>query len=254
MENNSIDIIIPNYNKSNYLEESINSVCEQTFQNWKLYLIDDCSKDNSRKIIDKFKNNRKIKILFLKKNKGPSFCRNLGIRISNSKLIAFLDSDDYWDKNKLELQIDLMTKNNYEFTFTDYISFKEKNGEKNYLKSTKIINKFNFDTFTKNSSINSSTMIVRRSIVGTLKFKKIKKLEDYLFKCELLNRSVDSAHKYDQATAYYRILNSSRSSRRLLNIFYLWEINKKFNKFNLVQNIKSLIGIIINSLKKYGFK
>ena len=131
MENNSIDIIIPNYNKSNYLEESINSVCKQTFQNWKLYLIDDCSKDNSRKIIDKFKNNRKIKILFLKKNKGPSFCRNLGIRISNSKLIAFLDSDDYWDKNKLELQIDFMTKNNYEFTFTDYISFKEKNGEKN---------------------------------------------------------------------------------------------------------------------------
>ena len=100
----SIDIILPNFNKSEYLKETIESVLNQTFQNWKLYIIDDCSTDKSFEVLNYYKQNEKINILKLKKNKGPSFCRNLGIRISNSNFISFIDSDDYWDKNKLKDQ------------------------------------------------------------------------------------------------------------------------------------------------------
>ena len=118
-----IDIILPNFNKSEYLKEAIESVLNQTFQNWKLYIIDDCSTDKSFEILNYYKQNEKINILKLKKNKGPSFCRNLGIRISNSNFISFIDSDDYWDKNKLKDQIEFMKTNNLSFTYKDYIPF-----------------------------------------------------------------------------------------------------------------------------------
>ena len=105
-----VDVILINYNKERFLEESINSVILQTYKNWKLYIIDDHSIDNSIQIIDKFKNNKNITIIKLSKNKGPSFCRNLGMRISNSQYISFIDSDDGWTSDKLKEQIHYLMK------------------------------------------------------------------------------------------------------------------------------------------------
>ena len=96
-------------------------------------------------------------------------------------------------------------------------------------------------------------MIISRSIVKNLKFKKVKKLEDYLFKCQILRRNV-VAYKFNKASAFYRILKESRSSQRFQNILYLWKINQKYNKFNLLRNLFSIFMISFNSLKKYGFK
>ena len=124
----SVDVILPNYNKEKYLEEAINSVIAQTYRNWNLYIIDDNSTDNSMQIIDKFLNLKNIKVIKLYKNKGPSFCRNYAMRISKSKYISFIDSDDSWKNNKLEKQISFMEKNNVTFTYTDYTPFLENNG------------------------------------------------------------------------------------------------------------------------------
>ena len=181
-QNNFIDIILPNFNKAEYLQEAIDSVVNQTFQDWKLYIIDDCSTDNSHEVLNSYKQIKKISIIKLKKNKGPSFCRNLGLRISKSNFISFIDSDDYWEKNKLKEQIQFMEKNNFSFSFTDFIPFIQNRNEKKFLKKTNIQNTFNFNQFTLNSSINTTTMIFSRSILKNLKFKKIKKLEDYIFK------------------------------------------------------------------------
>ena len=102
MSDPNIDIIVPNYNKANYLDECIGSILNQTYVNWSLYIIDDCSTDNSSNILNKYKNEKKIKIIKLKKNKGPSFCRNLGMRLSKAEYISFLDSDDYWTNDKFK--------------------------------------------------------------------------------------------------------------------------------------------------------
>ena len=122
-----VDVILPNYNKEQFLEEAIGSVVEQTYKNWHLYIIDDNSNDNSKKIINKFSHLKNITIIKLKKNKGPSFCRNLGMRISSSKYISFIDSDDSWVLDKLEKQILYMEKNNLTFTYTDYTPFFQNN-------------------------------------------------------------------------------------------------------------------------------
>ena len=234
-EKSFVDVILPNYNKAEFLEEAIKSVTTQTYKNWHLYIVDDHSTDNSRQIIDKFANLKNVTIIVLNKNKGPSFCRNYAMRISKSKYISFME------------------KNNLTITYTDYTPFFENNGKRKIKKKTLLKDYFNYATFIKNSSINTTTMIIARSILGSHRFRKIKLLEDYLFKCQLLKDN-NIAKKVDGDLAFYRILNKSRSSQRLKNIYWLWSINKNYNKLNFLQNVISVFFISINSVKKYGIK
>ena len=250
VKNNSVDVIIPNYNKGKYLKKSIESVINQTFKNWKLYIVDDNSNDNSKEILNYYKKNKKIRVLYLKKNIGPGLARNRGLIASKSKYIAFLDSDDYWKTNKLKSQILFMKKHNLNFTYTDYISFHE-NIEK-FIK-TNLVKTINYDNFINNSSINTSTMILKRSTIQKIKFKKNTKIEDYVFKCELLKKGL-IAHKHCIHSAYYRILKNSRSGKKIDNIYHLWKANKLFNKLSFFKNVKLIILISINSFKKYGLK
>ena len=252
-EKTLVDVILPNYNKAEFLEEAINSVITQTYKNWHLYIIDDNSSDNSEEIIDKFSNLKNITIIKLQKNKGPSFCRNYALRISKSKYISFIDSDDSWLSDKLEKQIYFMEKHNLSFTYTDYTPFFENFGKKKIKKKTFLKDHFNYRTFIRNSSINTTTMIIARSILGSHRFRKIKLLEDYLFKCKLLKGN-NIAKKLDENLAFYRISNKSRSSQRLKNVYWLWHINKNYNKLNFIDNIISIFFISINSIKKYGIK
>ena len=247
----SVDVILPNYNKAKFLDEAIKSVIAQTYKNWNLYIIDDFSSDSSLEIIKNYSNLNNVKIIKLNKNKGPAFCRNYAMRVSKSKYISFIDSDDIWTSNKLETQITSMEKQGINFSYTDYTPFFQNGEKKNFKKGTSIRDNFNFETFINNSSINTSTMIIARSILSTHRFKKIKLCEDYLFKCKLLKEN-NTAKKINENSAYYRILSGSRSSRRLKNIFWLWYINKKFNKLNFIRNIISIFFISLNSIKKYG--
>ena len=246
-----VDVILPNYNKSKFIEEAINSVISQTYKNWHLYIIDDGSTDGSLEVINKFTNLKNVTAIKLNKNMGPAFCRNYGMRISQSKYISFIDSDDGWTKNKLEKQISFMEKNNFNFTYTDHTLFFNVNDQKKHEKKTNLKDFYDYNSFTKNSQINTTTMIITRSILGNHKFKKIRMHEDYLFKCELLKNN-NMAHKLNDITAFYRILDKSRSRKRLQSIYWLWYVNKNFNKLKFISNIISILFITLNSIRKYG--
>ena len=250
----NIDIIMPNYNKGKFIDKAIKSVISQSFKNWRLFIVDDNSSDNSKEIILKYRRDKRIKIFFLKKNRGPSYCRNLAIKKSKSKYIAFLDSDDYWKKEKLFSQLNFMIKNKFYFTFTDYVPILDYVTYKKQLKSTQIVPKFMFKNFVNNSSINTSTMILNRKSIKNIKFRNLKLMEDYIFKCELMKKTNIPFMKFPKATAIYRIIQKSRSSKKFLNLINLWLLNKKYNELNLFKNIISLLSISLNSIKKYGFK
>ena len=102
-----IDIILPNYNSQDYIDQTLKSVINQSYKNWKLFIIDDGSNLETRNILKKYKKNKKIKIIYLSKNHGAAYCRNLALKKSKSKFIAFIDSDDIWQKRKLETQLSL---------------------------------------------------------------------------------------------------------------------------------------------------
>ena len=246
-----VDIILPSYNKDIYLEESINSIVQQKFNNWKLIIIDNCSTDNSREIIRKYSGNEKISTFFLKKNMGVSFSRNLGVRLSDSKYISFIDADDIWNNSKLQNQIEFMEKNNYNFTYTDYTPFFDKK-IRIFKKEIITPSSFDYKKFLYNSSIGTSSMILSRKIIGVIKFPKVKTLEDFSFKCEILKNN--NAIKFNENNTFYRITKNSLTSNKLKNLYWLWHINKKYNKLNFLNNLKSLVLISLRSLNKYGFK
>jgi len=111
---NTIDVIIPVYNGEKFIREAINSVLEQTISPDHIFIIDDGSTDNTEKIIKEYVSKYSGKIIYhLKKNGGPSSARNIGLSLSKSYFVAFLDSDDIWVKDKLEKQLSIFNNTNY---------------------------------------------------------------------------------------------------------------------------------------------
>ena len=241
-----IDIILPNFNSSDSIKETIKSIIDQTFKNWKLIIVDDCSDKKTKTILKKFSKNKKIKIFWLKKNKGAGYCRNYAIKKSKSPYLAFIDSDDIWKKDKLETQLRFMENNNYLFTYTNYETFGKK------IRFITPAKEYDFKKFINDTSICTSTMIVKRNILKNIEFTNSEICEDYFFKCKILK--ICNAYCLDDFLTKYRIRKNSLQGSSLKNFYWIWKINKEYNKFNFFKNFFSLFFISINSLKKYGFK
>ena len=242
-----IDIILPNYNSEKYIRQTIKSIINQEYKNWKLLIIDDCSNDKTKKILKNFSKHKKIKIFWLKKNRGAGYSRNYALKKSNAPFVAFIDSDDLWKKNKLKNQLNFMKKNNFTFTYTNYETFGKKR--------KKINNppKLNYYEFIRNTSIPTSTMMIKREKIKNTRFTNTKICEDYYFKCKILKK-IKFAYCLKNNLTMYRIRENSLQSNNLRNFYWIWKINKKFNNLNFFENILSLFFISVNSLKKYGGK
>ena len=248
--NNQVDIIIPVYNSQKYINKTIKSVFKQTYKNWKLIIIDDASTDGTIKIVEEICKKVKKKIIILKNNvnRGQAFSRNRGLKLSKSKFVTFLDSDDFWDKNKLKNQIKFMLSNNYDFTYTDYKIIKN-----NQIKKIIVLDFYNYKRFIHNSSINTCSMIIKKKIIKNIYFKNLRISEDYFFKCQILRKGY-IGYRCPRSYAYYLLRKDSVQSNRLSVFFSLWTINRNLNNINFIQNIISIFFIIVNSLRKYGFR
>ena len=242
-----IDIILPNYNSEKFISHTIRSIINQSYKYWKLIIVDDASNKKTKLILNKFSKLKKIKIYWLKKNKGAGHCRNYALKKSNSNFIAFIDSDDIWAKNKLRNQISFMKEKNYSFTYTNYKTFGTKEKEINCPQN------INYNNFIKNTTIATSTMMIRRDQIKGIKFSYTKICEDYFFKCKLLKKT-KFAYCLNQILTKYRIRKDSLQGNNLKNFYWIWKINRDFNKLTFLKNLNSLFFITLNSLKKYGGK
>ena len=139
-----------------------------------------------------------------------------------------------------------MERNNYFFTYTHYETFGKK----------KIIvypsKDYDYKKFIHDTSICTSTMIVRKEILKGVEFTNSKICEDYYFKCKILQSY--NAYCLEDVLTKYRIRDKSLQSSSLRNFYWIWKINRQSNKLNLFENLKSLIFISLNSLRKYGLK
>jgi len=242
-----IDIILPNYNSHEFLEETLKSIINQSYFNWRLIIVDDNSDNKTKQILRKFLKNKKINAYFLKKNQGAGFCRNYALKKSKSSFVAFIDSDDIWKKNKLKEQINFMIKNKCSFSYTYYETFGDK---KKFIKPPL---SFDYSEFIHNTSIATSTMMVKKDMIKNIKFTRTKICEDYYFKCKLLKK-VNYAYCLNKFLTKYRVRSDSLQSSNFKNFFWIWKINKKYNKLNFLDNFFSLLNISFNSIKKYGGK
>lgn len=123
--NDIVSIIMPSYNTASYVKDSVQSVFDQTYPNWELIIVDDCSPDNTDEIVAPLLSDKRIRYLKNEVNSGAAVSRNRALREARGKWVAFLDSDDLWMPEKLEKQIRFMKENDYHFSYTNYEEINE---------------------------------------------------------------------------------------------------------------------------------
>ena len=247
----TVDIILPVYNSKKYILTTINSIIRQSYKSWNLIIIDDCSNDGTYEILKriqkKYSKDNKIFLYRQNINKGQAEARNLGLKKSKSIFIAFIDSDDFWDKNKLLNQTRFMKDNNYSFTYSDYISVKNNNK-----KIVRVPSNYDYNSFIRNTSIATSTMMIKKNFINNILFPSERLCEDFYFKCLILKKT--KAYKCSSVYSYYRIRNNSLQNNRMKVFLAVWSINKNLNKMDFFSNLLSIFFITYNSLKKYGLR
>lgn len=120
-----VSIIMPSYNTGKFIEETIESVLSQTYTDWELIIVDDCSTDNTDEVVAQYLSDTRIRYIKNEKNSGAAVSRNRALKEAKGKWIAFLDSDDLWLPEKLEKQIEFMKSNGYAFSYTRYSEIDE---------------------------------------------------------------------------------------------------------------------------------
>ena len=121
MSEDLVSIIMPTYNCGRYIKESIESVQSQSYKSWELILVDDCSSDDTIKVVQKIQlGDNRVKLFQNHGNLGAAVSRNIALKEAKGRWIAFLDSDDLWEPTKLEKQVRFMEENSYVFSYTEY--------------------------------------------------------------------------------------------------------------------------------------
>ncbi|CAH8282815.1 glycosyltransferase involved in cell wall biosynthesis [Mariniflexile fucanivorans] len=249
-----VSIIIPVYNCENFLTQCIESVFNQTFKDWELILIDDCSTDGSRNIIKKYAEiDSRVKFYFFDCNVGAGLARNKGIEISEMRFIAFLDSDDFWHKDKLKMQIDFMLKNNFSFSYTRFYQLNDREEPTKIILSPKTINA---KQLLRNNYIKTLTAIYDTKLLGKVYMPDYRKRQDWGLWFNILEKA-KIAHCLPKPLAYYRTSNTTSLST---NKFVLIRENYNFYRLFLKKNILTctlmmIIFLVVHlRFKAYGFK
>ena len=245
-----VSIIMPSYNTAKYISDSIESIQAQTYTNWELIIVDDCSTDNSIEIIQSF-NDSRIILLKNQKNSGAAISRNYALREAKGKWIAFLDSDDTWAPEKLEKQVKFMEDNNYSFTFTDYRICL--NGEwLPYINTgPDVVNKRMMYDYCYFSTI---TVMYNREKIGLIQVADIRKNNDYAMWLQAIEKS--NAYRLPECLSYYIKHDgsvSSGSKTKLIKWHYIL-FRKGLGKNPFVAGVLTFNNLIHGIWKKIYFK
>ena len=242
-----ISVIIPYYKKKQYIASAINSVLRQTYRNLELIIIyDDMNLDDLNILKSIKKKDKRIKIYINKKNLGAGMSRNKGIKLSNGKLIAFLDSDDLWLRDKLKKQIFFMKKNKIKISHTSYYIIDYEN---------KIIGNrqgkdLNYEQLLSSCDIGLSTVILDKELIKKdIRFPNIKTKEDYVLWLKII-KSENKIFALKNNLTKWRRLDSSLSSSKLQRIKDGFRVYRKYMKFNHIKSIIHLGLLSINYLLK----
>jgi len=246
--NDLVSIITPSYNSKRFIKETIDSVISQTYINWEMIIVDDKSKDDSVEFIQELiKDESRIKLIVLKNNVGASTARNKALDIANGKYIAFLDSDDIWLPEKLEQQLSFMQKNNYAFTFANYIPFSE-DGLTEY-KTISVPKVLDYSQYCKNTIIGCLTVIINKEKVGDFRMPNIRSSHDMALWLLIMKKNF-KAYGLDKVLGKYRLVSTSNTSKKYKAIFDVWRVYRDIEKLNFLKSSWYFINYIFNALKK----
>ena len=242
-----VSIILPYYKKINYIVNTLNSILNQTYQNFEIILVyDDTKLDDLLLIENDFKNNPKIKVIKNARNLGAGISRNIGIKHSKGEIIAFIDADDLWLPNKLEKQTNFMKENNFQFTFCDY----EKRISNN--KVIKVISpkKFlDYNDLIKSNDIGLSTVQINKNIIPDDLFPSLKTKEDFAAWLKITKKKIN-AYNFSENLVIWNKVHNSLSSNFFQKIFDGFKVYRDYEKFSLFKSLYFILILSKNSIKR----
>lgn len=245
-----VSIIIPVYNASSFLMDTIKTIQEQTYENWEAIFVNDCSKDNSIEIIKKEqKKDKRIKLIENKSNSGAAISRNNGIDASNGKYLCFLDADDKWHKEKLEKQIKFMKEKKCRFSFTGYEFANENcipNEKKVYVPET-----INYKQALKNTTIWTSTVMLDMSKLSKedIHMPNVKRGQDTATWWKILKK-IDYAYGLNEILSYYRRTNESLSANKLTALKRTWNLYRNVEHLNILASSYNFCWYCFNAIRR----
>lgn len=245
-----VSIIVPVFNGEKFINDTIKTVQEQTYQNWELLLVNDCSTDKSKEIIEKqIKKDDRIKLITLERNSGAAIARNTGIEKAKGKYIAFLDADDIWDKEKLEKQINFIKKGNYTFAYTGY-EFADEEGNKTG-KIVKVPESLTYKEALKNTTIFTSTVIFNVEILGkeSIKMPNVRRGQDTATWWKVLKTGV-IAYGLNKNLSLYRRSSDTLSSNKIKALKRTWNLYRNVEKLSFIKSFYYFCWYCFNAVKR----
>ncbi len=237
-----VSIIMPSYNTGQFIEETIESILSQSYSNWELIIVDDCSTDDTDLVINKFLDDERIIYLKNDHNSGAAVSRNRALSMAKGKWIAFLDSDDLWLPEKLEKQIAFMENNDCLFSYTNYIEIDESSKSLNkYVTGPNKISKRNMYNY---CWIGCLTVMYDANAIGLIQIPDIKKHNDYAMWLKVSHKA--DCLLLDEVLAKYRKRSGSISNQSYMRLikwhYILWKKTMELNHFHaFVRTFKNIV-------------
>lgn len=244
-----VSVIMPIYNAEKYLPETLNSIFDQDYENIEIVLVDDCSRDDSAKIISEYQKSHPEIIYYLQeKNMGAGAARNKALELARGQYAAFLDSDDIWLPQKISKQIQLMQETKSPFSYAA-IEMMDENGQtikdKRNIKET-----CDYRYLLHNTIIATSSVVVDRTVLGDFRMPLRRGGQDYATWLMLL-RGGAVAHGINEVLVRYRVASGSLSSNKFKSIKQVWQIQTQDERINKFSAAFHVLCFAFNAFKKY---
>lgn len=243
-----VSIIMPAYNCEKYIEKAINSVIRQTYKQWELIIVDDCSNDRTVNHIEVLsKLDTRIKFYKNDCNIGVSETRNKAISLANGNWIAFLDSDDMWETSKLEKQCNLLKNKNVEFIFTGASYINEKGEAYNGIFEVPEV--IDYKKLRMQNVISCSSVLIKKKYFDEIKMENDNIHEDYAVWLRVLKTGI-KAYGINEPLLIYRISSNSKSGNKIKTIRMTYKVFEHIG-LNKISSMYFTIRHIMGATKKY---
>ena len=246
MENPLVSIITPSFNSEKFIKETIQSVQNQTYQNWEMIIMDDASTDKTVAIAKQFADkDQRIKIYKLEKNSGTGIARNTALEKTSGQYISFLDADDLWKPEKLNKQINFLINNNLPFTFSFYDCIDEQGKSLN--KRVEAPLNLSYRQLFFCNYIGNLTGIYDVNYFGKIRISSIRKRQDWMLWLTILKK-IKVAQVVPESLAYYRIRENSISASKFDLLKHNFAVYRTFHGFNFIVSLICMIGFLFTQL------
>ena len=233
-EKGLVSIITPTYNCGAFIKETIESAIAQTYKNWEMIIVDDCSTDDTRSVVDSIGDPR-VRYECLTENSGAAVARTRAMQLAKGRYMAFLDSDDLWAPEKLQKQIDFMNKNRYAFSCTAYDQIDEQGRSLGKVIKTK--KKTNYNGMLLSCPVGNSTVMYDVQKMGKFEVPNIRKRNDDALWLTMLKREA-FIYGMDDVLMHYRLRENSitRANGRLQLVKYHWYLYRRIEHLSVIRS------------------